>query len=49
MNNDDLEKLFFDSFADEDDVFTDEWVKNYGSSEKSVGEFGLWKISKCMK
>ena len=23
--------------------------KKFGSSEKSVGEFGLWKISKCMK
>ena len=32
MDNDDLEKLFFDSFADEDDVFTDEWVSNYVES-----------------
>ena len=32
MNNDELEKLFFDSFADEDDVFTDEWVKDYVES-----------------
>jgi len=32
MNNDDLEKLFFDSFADEDDVFTDDWIRNYVES-----------------